>query len=346
MSTVVLRRAAPLILPATLLVAAGALVVSQTSRPAAVLDMWRPWGEIGALAAVMTAIILTGGVDLSVGSIVALAGVVLGMCWQSGWPLPAAAGAAVVVGTLAGAVNGTLVDPGDRAFRGHVGNHGFLCRIGNGTRRRASVWPACPTISRQSARHPGWVCPTSWRCSCWCGWPRSWSYTTRVSVDTLYAMGENPLAAQFAAVPMPLRCCGLCTRETAPLAAIVAVVYSARGGAVVPGAATGIELQRHRLRRAGRHAGDRRVRRAGTHVVGRGRALAVGYRIPVRIGRSGLALERCAVAVQRERPFVARRRAGHCDGRLERMRRRPARSSRSVAGWPTRYTESVVPFSK
>jgi ribose transport system permease protein len=45
---------------------------------------------INAIIAVgMTFVILSGGIDLSVGSIVALAGVVLGSALQAGLPIPA-----------------------------------------------------------------------------------------------------------------------------------------------------------------------------------------------------------------------------------------------------------------
>ena len=49
-----------------------ALVLSQVQRPAALVQVWVPWAETGALALVLTLIILTGGIDLSVGSMVAL----------------------------------------------------------------------------------------------------------------------------------------------------------------------------------------------------------------------------------------------------------------------------------
>ncbi len=38
-------RMIPYALPGLLLIAAFVLVASQVTRPAAVLDMWRPWGE-------------------------------------------------------------------------------------------------------------------------------------------------------------------------------------------------------------------------------------------------------------------------------------------------------------
>ncbi len=68
---------------------------------------------INAVIAVgMTFVIVSGGIDLSVGSIVAFSGVLLASALQSGLPLPVA----IVVGLLAGAacglVNGALVTVG------------------------------------------------------------------------------------------------------------------------------------------------------------------------------------------------------------------------------------------
>ena len=66
--------------------------------------------EIGLLALVMTPIILTGGIDLSVGSLMGLCAVAFGMAWQdAGWPAWAAALGAVGVGALGGAVNAALI---------------------------------------------------------------------------------------------------------------------------------------------------------------------------------------------------------------------------------------------
>ena len=59
--------------------------------------------ELGLLALAMTPIMITGGIDLSVGSMMGLAAVVFGVLWRDGgWPIPAAAGAALVLGCAAG----------------------------------------------------------------------------------------------------------------------------------------------------------------------------------------------------------------------------------------------------
>lgn len=68
---------------------------------------------INAIIAVgMTFVILSGGIDLSVGSIVALAGVVLASSLQVGQPLPFALLLGILTGGLCGLVNGLLVTRG------------------------------------------------------------------------------------------------------------------------------------------------------------------------------------------------------------------------------------------
>ena len=68
---------------------------------------------INAVVAVgMTYVIISGGIDLSVGSIVALAGVTLGWALQEGQPLPLALGIAVLVGAGCGLINGVIVSWG------------------------------------------------------------------------------------------------------------------------------------------------------------------------------------------------------------------------------------------
>ncbi len=66
--------------------------------------------EIGLLALALTPIILTGGIDLSVGSLLGLCAVVFGMLWKvAGLDPWLAALGAVVAGALGGALNATLI---------------------------------------------------------------------------------------------------------------------------------------------------------------------------------------------------------------------------------------------
>lgn len=63
----------------------------------------------GILAVGMTMVILTGGIDLSVGSVAALAGVVAAMIAAGGSPLPLAGLAAIGIGLAVGLFNGVTV---------------------------------------------------------------------------------------------------------------------------------------------------------------------------------------------------------------------------------------------
>jgi ribose/xylose/arabinose/galactoside ABC-type transport system permease subunit len=66
--------------------------------------------SINAIVAVgMTFVIVSGGIDLSVGSVLALAGVVLASALAAGAPVSVAIGIALVVGSACGIVNGLLV---------------------------------------------------------------------------------------------------------------------------------------------------------------------------------------------------------------------------------------------
>lgn len=72
------------------------IVLEQTARNAIV-------------AAGMTCVILTGGIDLSVGSVLALCGIAAGLLMDRGWWAPVGVLAAVLTGASCGLANGALV---------------------------------------------------------------------------------------------------------------------------------------------------------------------------------------------------------------------------------------------
>jgi len=67
---------------------------------------------IAIVAVGMTFVILTAGLDLSVGSVLAFAGVVMASALHAGAPLPFALLAGLVTGTVCGLVNGLLITLG------------------------------------------------------------------------------------------------------------------------------------------------------------------------------------------------------------------------------------------
>lgn len=64
---------------------------------------------IGLLGIGMTMVIITGGIDLSVGSVLALSGTVTGLMVKAGLPVPLAMMAGVGVGALCGLANGLII---------------------------------------------------------------------------------------------------------------------------------------------------------------------------------------------------------------------------------------------
>ncbi|HEY4926376.1 MAG TPA: ABC transporter permease [Roseiarcus sp.] len=74
------------------------------------LNQGRLMTEVGIIALPMTFIIITGGIDLSVGSVVGLCAIMLGYSWKNfGFPLPLAIVFSLGVGAAAGFVNGLLI---------------------------------------------------------------------------------------------------------------------------------------------------------------------------------------------------------------------------------------------
>ena len=73
-------------------------------------DLVRHSVEIGLLALVITPIILTGGIDLSVGSLLGLCAILFEKLWRdAGLPIPVAAACTLCIGALAGGLNATLI---------------------------------------------------------------------------------------------------------------------------------------------------------------------------------------------------------------------------------------------
>jgi ribose/xylose/arabinose/galactoside ABC-type transport system permease subunit len=98
---------------AVLLAAALVVLAGQSSHFLTtdnLLNQGRLMSEVGLVALPMTFVIVTGGIDLSVGSIFGLAAILLGVFWHNlGLPLPLAMLLALLVGAVAGLVNGVII---------------------------------------------------------------------------------------------------------------------------------------------------------------------------------------------------------------------------------------------
>lgn len=98
---------------ALILLASLALLATQTDRfltTENLLNQGRLMAEVGLVAMPMTFIIITAGIDLSVGSVLGLCAILLGVLWQNlGLPLELAIVLTLVVGAAAGAFNGWFI---------------------------------------------------------------------------------------------------------------------------------------------------------------------------------------------------------------------------------------------
>jgi rhamnose transport system permease protein len=78
--------------------------------PANLLNQGRLVTEVALIALPMTLIIITGGIDLSVGSIMGLVAIMLGVAWFNwGLPLELAIVVALLIGTACGLFNGLVI---------------------------------------------------------------------------------------------------------------------------------------------------------------------------------------------------------------------------------------------
>lgn len=74
------------------------------------LNQGRLMAEVALVALPMTFVIISGGINLSVGSTMGLCAILVGMLWQSaGLPLPAAIALSLVAGLDCGLFNGLLI---------------------------------------------------------------------------------------------------------------------------------------------------------------------------------------------------------------------------------------------
>ena len=126
------------------------------------LNQGRLMSEVGLVALAMTFVIVTGGIDLSVGSILGLTAILLGVFWQNaGMPLPLAMAAALACGTLAGLGNGRLEE---RIAACLAAAHRRGCSDRPGERRWVRrTCPASLTLRCGSARwgYPAGGAPTT-----------------------------------------------------------------------------------------------------------------------------------------------------------------------------------------
>lgn len=211
--------------------------------PASLLDTSRTFVETGILALGMTFVIISGGIDLSVASLLALVSVVIGLSFQAGLPLPAAMLLGLLTGIAGGLVNGAAV--------AYLGLHPFVVTLATMAIYRGGAY----AISNAAAvsTFPPWftsigqsyflgeMVPTQLPALLLAA-AALWLLLSRTSFGRrVYSVGANELATRFSGVSVErtkLAIYGL----MGGLVGIAAIIQTARLSTARANASMGLEL--------------------------------------------------------------------------------------------------------
>jgi len=200
--------------------------------------------ELGLLALALTAVIATGGIDLSVGSLVGLCAVVFGwLAREAGLAVPIAAALAVLAGTLGGLLNGWLVTS--------LRVPPLIVTLGSYSLYRGLAEAATGGVANYTGFPDGFL--SLGQGTLWGGIPTQlpllllaflffWALVHRSVIGRgLQAIGYAPEAARHAGVPVGARL-RLVYVLSGSVAGVASLVYVARLGQAKADAGTGFEL--------------------------------------------------------------------------------------------------------
>lgn len=211
------------------------------------LDLTRHLAEVGIIACGMTLIIMTGGIDLSVGSLLALCGIVFGYTWQyteklGDSALLIAAAAALTCGLLGGAVNGKLVSRwGLPPLIVTLGTMALYRGVAMVISKARPVSGFNDTFLEFGEKEVAGVPLQLW---IWLAMVVVFAFVvarTRVGRYVM-AIGDNELAARYAALPVDRLKFWLYV-ATGALCALASIILTARVSTARADAATGLELE-------------------------------------------------------------------------------------------------------
>jgi rhamnose transport system permease protein len=200
--------------------------------------------ELGLLALAMTPIVITGGIDLSVGSMMALAAIVFGAAWRDGgMPIPIAALLALLTGALGGAINAALIT--------RLNIPPLIVTLGSFSLFRGIA----EGITHASVNYSGFPASFLWLGQGYIGgvvpvqFPIFLAALAGYAVllhrsavgRTLYAIGFNPAGARYAGVPVQRRLAMLYFLSGL-VASLAAIIYVAHLGQAKSDAGNGYEL--------------------------------------------------------------------------------------------------------
>ena len=200
--------------------------------------------ELGLLAIALTPVLITGGIDLSVGSMMGLAAIVFGMVWRDwNFPIPVAAAAALLVGCGGGALNAALISRLKLSpLIVTLGSFSMFRGIAEGITHAAVNYTDFPkTFLFLGQGYIGGVVPAQL--------PIFFlimaAYAILLHRSTIgrawYVIGSNEAGARYAGVPVARRV-GLAYVLSGLMASIAAIIYVAHLGQARADAGAGYEL--------------------------------------------------------------------------------------------------------
>ncbi len=200
--------------------------------------------EVGLLALALTPVIVAGGIDLSVGSLMGLSAVVFGMLWRdAGLPIALAACGALLIGTAAGLLNSLLI----ARLRlppliVTLGTYSLFRGLAEGMTRGVENFTSFPAsflflgqgymLGRVPAQLPIFVVVA---CGLW------WLLHQTATGRGLFAIGLSPEGARYAGIPVQGRLTLVYTLSGL-IASLAAIIYVSHLGQAKADAGTGYEL--------------------------------------------------------------------------------------------------------
>ena len=200
--------------------------------------------EIGLLALALTPIIVTGGIDLSVGSMMGLAAIVLGWLWRDvGLPMPVAIALTLLLGVAGGALNAVLITrlkfPPLIVTLGTLSLFRGIAEGVTGGIQHYSGFPA--SFLHLGQGYVGGVVPTQLFIFVAAAIATAWWLHRTSFGRALYAIGHSAEGARYAGIPVSRRL-GAVYVLSGFAASLAAVIYVAHLGQAKSDAGTGYEL--------------------------------------------------------------------------------------------------------
>ena len=206
-------------------------------------DIVRHSVEIGLLALVMTPIILTGGIDLSVGSLLGLCAILFGKLWRdAGLSIPLAMVCTLGIGAFAGGLNALLITwlrlpPLIVTLGSYSLFRGLAEAITRGVDTFTNFPPSFLVLGQERllgvpAQAPVFIVIAA----------GIWLLVHRTTLGRAFrAIGFAPDGARYAGLPVARRV-ALVYVLAGVVAALAAIIYTARLGQARADAGTGYEL--------------------------------------------------------------------------------------------------------